>query len=246
MTVINYMAVSGELAFFLESAYTGTQSHATAFLVADVKRVLVKYKQLKFSNVITDNTAANKAMWEAMQSEYPKLFYHGCVCHALHLMVKDMLECLPWLKSLQDGCKELVVHFKRNHKLWFMLRQKFKVKKLRAPVLPAVTRWGSLFACLDTVLAAESILFSMVSARNFLEAKKKSQRQKRKMVYTLVTGSDFVPKLKKGSSLLRVVANQLAKYEKDSTPISEVYKTFLDLPKEFDAARAENSEGHRG
>ncbi|KAE8975513.1 hypothetical protein PF005_g24368 [Phytophthora fragariae] len=127
-----------------------------------------------------------------------------------------------------------------------MLRQKLKEKKLRAPVLPAATKWGSLLAWLDTVLAAESILFSMVSAHNFLQAKNKSQRQKRKMVYTLVTGSDFVPMLKKGSSLLRVVANQLAKYEKDSTPISEVYKTFLDLPKEFDAARAENSEGHRG
>ncbi|KAE9030924.1 hypothetical protein PF011_g365 [Phytophthora fragariae] len=116
-----------------------------------------------------------------------------------------------------------------------MLRQKLKEKKLRAPVLPAATKWGSLLAWLDTVLAAESILFSMVSARKFLQAKNKSQRQKRKMVYTLVTGSDLISMLKKGTSLLRVVANQLAKYEKDNTPISEVYKTFLDLPKEFDA-----------
>ncbi|OWZ02083.1 Transposase [Phytophthora megakarya] len=181
MAVINYMDVSGELSFFLESAYTGTQSHDTPFLVADAKRVLTKYKHLNLCSVITDNTAANKSMWEAMQPDYPKMFFHGCVSHALHLMVKDMVERLPWLKSMQDGCKELVVFFKRNHKLWFCLRQKLKEKN---------------------VFAAESTLFSMVSARNFLHAKKKSQRQKRKMVYTLVT---------------------------------EVYKTFLDLPEEFDA-----------
>jgi hypothetical protein len=47
-------------------------------------------------------------------------------------------------------------------------------------------------------IAAEGILFSMVSARNFLSAKTKNQRQKWKAVFNMVTRSDFVPLLKKG------------------------------------------------
>ncbi|ETK76670.1 hypothetical protein L915_16966, partial [Phytophthora nicotianae] len=76
---------------------------------------------------------------------------------------KDLLEHLSWLRSLRDGCKELVVFFKRNHKLWFLLRRKVKEKKLRALVLTGDTRWGSALACLASVLAAESILFTIVS-----------------------------------------------------------------------------------
>ncbi|KAE9350143.1 hypothetical protein PF008_g6596 [Phytophthora fragariae] len=59
MAVVNYMAVSGDLSYFLESVYTGAQSHDTLFLVADVKIVLLKYKSIKFGSVITDNTPAN-------------------------------------------------------------------------------------------------------------------------------------------------------------------------------------------
>lgn len=233
MAVVNYVAVSGSLSFFLESVYTGNQSHDTDFLVADATRVLTKYKRLTFGSVITDNTATNKAMWEVMQSQYPNLFFHGCVCHALHLLVKDLLERLSWLRSLRDGCKELVAFFKRNHKLWFLLRLKLKEKKLRALALPGDTRWGSALACLDSVLAAESILFTIVSGRNFMDVKGKQQRTKRKTIFTIVTSREFVPSLKKGSALLRVVAKHHVTLEKDSTPISEVYNTFLELPTEF-------------
>ncbi|ETN15586.1 hypothetical protein PPTG_06830 [Phytophthora nicotianae INRA-310] len=66
MSVINYMAVSENLFFFLESNYTGEQSHNTPFLAADVKRVLLKYRGIKFGGVITDSTTANKAMWEEL------------------------------------------------------------------------------------------------------------------------------------------------------------------------------------
>ncbi|KAE9283859.1 hypothetical protein PR003_g27010 [Phytophthora rubi] len=146
-----------------------------------------------------------------------------------------MRDCLPWLLTLGAGCRELLAFFKRSHKLWFVLRRKLKEKKLRALVLPGDTRWESLLACLDSVLTAGSFLFSMVPARDFQSAKTKSQRQKRKSVFNLVTSRDFVSQLKRDINLLRVIAKHLVKFEKDSTPISEVYNTFLDMPSEFSA-----------
>jgi hypothetical protein len=50
----------------LEYIYTGSEIYDTHFLVGDTNRVLDKYKQLNFCSINTDNTAANKAMWEEM------------------------------------------------------------------------------------------------------------------------------------------------------------------------------------
>jgi len=46
--------------------------------------------------------------------------------------------------------QNIVVFFERSHKLWFLLRQKLKEKKIL--ILPEITRWESLLACLDSVL----------------------------------------------------------------------------------------------
>ncbi len=39
---------------------------------------------------ITDNTAANKRMWQILEQKYPTHFFHGCISHGLHLLVNDI------------------------------------------------------------------------------------------------------------------------------------------------------------
>lgn len=237
LSVVNYIAVSGADAFFLESAYIGSQSHDAEFLCGDVVRVLIKYKEIAFCSVVTDNTCTNKLMWKELQVKYPKLFFHGCICHALHLLVKDLIERLQWLKKLQEGCKTLVAYFKKNHMLWFQLKSKLKENGLQSLVLPGDTRWGSLLACLESVLSADTILFMMVSARNFQVAKTKKQRNMRKTIHDFVTSADFEPQLQRGVNLLKVVPKRLVALEKDSRPISDVYRVFLELPSDFKACK---------
>ncbi|ETL47061.1 hypothetical protein L916_03157 [Phytophthora nicotianae] len=82
----------------------------------------------------------------------------------------------------------------------------------------------------------------MVSARGFQTANKKEQRKKKKFTYSLVTSRYFVPQLKRGVVLLRSIDKHLTEFEKDSTPISEVYKIFLDLPLEFAACKLTQRE----
>ncbi|KAG3109035.1 hypothetical protein PI124_g11160 [Phytophthora idaei] len=109
--VVNYCAVCGIYTFFLESAYTGTQSHDAAFLTADVERVIAKYDFLDVGAVVTDNTSSNQATWKALQEKFYKPFFHGCVCHGLHLLVKDIVKKIKWMDDLQSGCKILVSFF---------------------------------------------------------------------------------------------------------------------------------------
>ncbi|KAE9329500.1 hypothetical protein PF001_g886 [Phytophthora fragariae] len=62
-SVINYVLECEGETYFLESVYTGSTSHDTLFLAADVKKVI---KSAKFSTivaVVTDNTAASQLMW---------------------------------------------------------------------------------------------------------------------------------------------------------------------------------------
>ncbi|KAG6973051.1 hypothetical protein JG688_00003700 [Phytophthora aleatoria] len=201
---------------FLESVYTGAESHNVAFLAEDARRVIAKYK---FLNV------------ELLQPEFPDVFFHGCMCHALHLLVKDMVSNITWLDHLQTEYKRLVVLFKTSHKLWFRLRQLLKAKKLNMLAMPGDTRWDSLLACINSMLAAEDVLFFVVLGRNFLDVKTKKKRQARRLVLNLVTASDFVPKLKRAVALLKVVAKPMKDFEKNGTPVSDAYRLFLDLPK---------------
>ncbi|KAG6942363.1 hypothetical protein JG688_00018149, partial [Phytophthora aleatoria] len=105
--VVNYCAVCGIYTFFLESAYTGTQLHDAAFLTADVERIIAKYDFLDVGAVVTDNTSSNQATWKALQEKFHKPFFHGCVCHGLHLLVKDIVKKIKWMDDLQSGCKIL-------------------------------------------------------------------------------------------------------------------------------------------
>ncbi|RLN89474.1 hypothetical protein BBJ28_00021748 [Nothophytophthora sp. Chile5] len=242
LSVINYVAVSGKKSCFLESVYTGERSHDAAYLSADIRRVISKYNFVDIGAVVTDNTAANKAMWAELQQGYAQVFFHGCVCHTLHLFVKDIVTRLPWLNDLQTRCKELVKFFKNNHALWHQLVSKLKVQGLRKPVMPGDTRWGSLLGCFDTVLAAESALFSVVSCRHFLVAKTKKQKKARREVHDLVTSTNFVPRLEKAVGMLKIVVQHLRHFEKNDTPVSDVYKMFIDLDKEVEGCGLSSGE----
>ncbi|KAF4130774.1 hAT family C-terminal dimerization region [Phytophthora infestans] len=235
LAVVNYVVVCGEYTFFLESVYTGTQAHDAEFLAADIERVIAKYDFLEVGAVVTDNTNANKATWETLQNKFPKTFFHGCVCHGLHLLVKDIVKKVKWMDTLQSGCKEMVTFFKKNHKAWAELSAQLEEKDLQVLAKPGDTRWGSLLKCFETVLAAEAILFSRVSARGFLKAKIKKQKKTRRGVHTLVTSAEFVPRLKKAIAILKPISKALKLFEKNVTPVSEVYQVFVDLPNELKA-----------
>ncbi|GMF43174.1 unnamed protein product [Phytophthora fragariaefolia] len=156
--VTNYVVVCSNLTFFLDSAYTGTQAHDVEFLTADVMRVIAKYDFLEVGAVLTDNTNANQATWKVLQEQNSKTFFHGCVCHASHLLVKDIVQKIKWVDALQSGCKALVSFFRKHHKMWVDLSACLKEQNLCVLAKPGDTRWGSFLACFSTVLAAESVL----------------------------------------------------------------------------------------
>jgi hypothetical protein len=112
------MAVSPRKSLFLESVNTEEQGHDAEWLSQDMSRVIDGIGE-NVVGAITDNTATNKKMWSILEQKYPACFFHGCVSHGLHLLVKDVFGSkkptrggaeYPFeeLQQFSNDCKEVV------------------------------------------------------------------------------------------------------------------------------------------
>ncbi|KAK1931762.1 hypothetical protein P3T76_012694 [Phytophthora citrophthora] len=229
-SVINYVLICGEDTYLLETVYTGSTSHSAAFLAADIKRVITA---ALFTTIVTDNTTANQLVWQTLQPECPQIFFHGCISHVIHLVVKDLVSMLPWLKVLKENCRKLVRFFKKHQQLWAELRHLQLLEGKNTLVLPADTRWGTIEKCLASVLDSEDIIHAFVSSRDFLKEKTKEQKAKRRMAFDIVRAKNCIPQLRRAISILDVLSRFQKLFERNTRPVSDVYKMFLDLPDTF-------------
>jgi hypothetical protein len=128
---------------------------------------------------ITYNTLTNKVALSLLKQRFPERFFHGCASHCLHPLVKDIF-CATKTKRGQNvddypfeyllgfvaECKELVSFF-HNHNLYqALLTKSLEEKGLRILQPPAPTRWGSIQACLYSILKAERVMDCIASDRN--------------------------------------------------------------------------------
>ena len=131
-SVVNYMLVSPEQSIFLEAVQTGEEAHTANWIAGNLLWVIT-YMTCKVLGAVTDNTAPNKKAWSLLKEKFPTKFFHGCLAHTLHLMVKDIF--LPPKKEKgPDGelrypptypfehlaifattCKEIVIFFHTHH-----------------------------------------------------------------------------------------------------------------------------------
>jgi len=90
--IINYMLIGSTGTFFLESVSTGETSHDAKFIADDISRIIddQRKRNINICGAVTDNTSTNKAAWNLLIAKYPDMFFHGCACHGLHLLVKDI------------------------------------------------------------------------------------------------------------------------------------------------------------
>lgn len=178
------------------------------------------------------------------------MFFHGCVSHGLHLLVKDIFAATktkkpgylepsypngyPFEEMLQlaADCKDLVKFFNNHHVMKTKLRQMQVSEKVTALALPAPTRWGSLKQCFQSILDSERIIYTIVGERNFLVGTRK-QIQERQRLKDVVVKDDFLTNLKKALKILAPIDEQIVKFQSDAVPISEVVTTFNQLPEKF-------------
>ena len=81
-----------------------------------------------------------------------------------------------YLLEFAISCKEVVSFFSYHHQMKAKLTSKQKLAGKISLVQPAVTRWGTLKACFESLLQSKSILQSIVTARDFIEGNSKQKK----------------------------------------------------------------------
>ena len=243
-SVVNYMAVSPSKSLFLESVNTEEQGHDAVRLSQDMSRVIDGIGE-NVVGAITDNTAANKKMWSILEKKYPTCYFHGCVSHGLHLLVKDVFgakkrtndeaDGYPFeeLQQFSNDCKEVVSFFHNHHVMKAKLKKALSAANLSGLVKAAETRWGTLIGCFKSLKAADSILNALVSERDFVNKGTAKQKEKRVEIKSILTDPDFVNKLDESIKILQPIEKYIKIFQSDSVPCSDVYQAFLDLEKEM-------------
>ncbi len=65
----------------------------------------------------TDNASNNTNAWQLLHQKYPNKHFYGCICHALHLLVKDIGNSIKLLKDTVFVATEISKIIKRSHLL---------------------------------------------------------------------------------------------------------------------------------
>lgn len=98
--------------------------------------------------VISDNAANMRKSWNVL-SESPEgegIWFYGCGLHCLHLLTLDILKNF---KNETDSAKQVIKCVKYSQFLSGKLRDLGSAHSLK---LPCETRWGSYYACTDSIL----------------------------------------------------------------------------------------------
>ena len=178
--VVDYMAVSPTKSLFLEGVHTEEQGHDADWIATNLSRVIDSLGD-NVVGAVTDNTTTNKKAWGELEKKYPTHFFHGCVSHGLHLLVKVIFAATkkdvpgggpaeyptgyPFEDLLQFAidCKEVVAFFHNHHVPKAKLKKALAAAKLSGLVQPAPMRWGTLNGCFKSLRVADNILNSLVS-----------------------------------------------------------------------------------
>jgi hypothetical protein len=98
--------------------------------------------------------------------------------------------------------------------------------------MPAPTRWGSIQACLYSILKAEKALHCIVTDRNFVHGTAK-QKDAQTRICDIVTSESFIAYLKNCRMILEPIDEMITMFQSDSAALSDVFTPFALLGPTF-------------
>lgn len=81
-----------KIPLFISGKVLGIEREDTAFLVQYMTDQIENVGASKVCGFVTDNASAFKSAKTTLQILYPAIFFGGCVCHHLNLLVKSLLK----------------------------------------------------------------------------------------------------------------------------------------------------------
>jgi len=116
----------------------------------------------RINSIVTDTCALMFAMWMEMQRfiEFNHCFFIPCDSHGIQLLVKDILE-LPIFKETLLKAQKIVKAFRHSLLQYARLRDlqlQYGTKRHQSLILSVITRWGTQFRLIQSVLNSKDAL----------------------------------------------------------------------------------------
>lgn len=115
----------------------------------------------RINSIVTDTCKTMFAMWTEMQTfiDFKHVLFIPCDSHGLQLLVKDLLK-IPTFKTIIDKAQAVVRAFRSSLLQYARLRQ-FQLqyyKQHRSLVLSVITRWGTHYRLIRSLLDSKDAL----------------------------------------------------------------------------------------
>lgn len=158
-----------------------------------------------------------------------KIVEYGCISHSLNLLAGDIMNS-DSLKSLEGYCKQIIKEVTKSHIILatFNKIQKEKRGSLISLKLPVATRWGSILACL------ESLLENKYSLQQLVITEEIGQKLSPQVKKNCLDEDIFWIKIEKVCNILRPIVTWIHRLEGNHIYLSEVINAFNSLQKVFE------------
>jgi hypothetical protein len=130
---------------------------------------------------------------------------------------------LEYLLEFVAEYKEVLSFFHSHHFYQALLTKSLEDKGPRMLQPPAPTRWGSIQACLYSILKAERVLHCIISDRNFIQGTSKQKAGQIKIRKTIMSES-FIVNLSKSLKILDPINKLITMFQSDFTALSDAFK----------------------
>ena len=141
------------------------------------------------------------------------------------------------LIDFTSNCKDVVIFFQNHQVEKSQLETLQEEHKIRHLVAPVDTRWATILGCFSSLLSSEKILHQIVNDREFTEAGGRDQRIKRLKVKEIICEPTFVSDLTHCVKILEPINKLITQFQGDYVPISDVFHSFVQLPKEYELVK---------
>jgi hypothetical protein len=214
---------------FLSNEDVGDKSLDTVFFTNWFMRMTIPYDLSRVSSLTTDTCATMRSTWTGLE-HIPQLahaLFIPCDSHGLQLLIKDILE-LPQIASIIAFAQAIVTAFHCSKKQYSILRS--YQEKPQALLLSVVTRWGTQFLLVLSVLRCKGALFSWLGDKRAAMGKKGS---KVNSLEKIILDHSFWTNLSSLEQILRPIHEAQKMSESNKSTLSKVVPRWMKLEAEL-------------
>jgi hypothetical protein len=214
---------------FLNNEDVGSKSLDTSFFTNWFLKMAIPYDLSRVSSLTTDTCATMRSTWTGLEhtEQLAHALFIPCDSHGLQLLIKDILE-LPQIASIIISAQTIVTSFHRSQKQYAILRS--YQEKPQALLLSVITRWGTQFLLILSVLRCKGALFSWLGDKRAKMGKKGS---KVNALEKVIIDHTFWANLSSLEQILRPIHEAQKMSESDSSTLSKVVPRWIKLEAEL-------------